>query len=151
MIASGREFDSRRLHQHRFVQRQLTISNRIQKHRQSPDFRGFFSFVEKIPTYNDIQRYARKYKSRVCQNVWQFSMNLNKKFIESALEGLYGDSNCPGLYLRVRRDGKSRSWIFKRQVASLNIFQKFSDKTDSLQTSAFIGQIFLFLGWLYFD
>ena len=78
-------------------------------------------------------------------------MNLNKKFIESALEGLYGDSNCPGLYLRVLRDGKSRSWIFKRQVASLNIFQKFSDKTDSLQTSAFIGQIFLFLGWLYFD
>lgn len=46
-------------------------------------------------------------------------MNLNKKFIESAPDGLYSDSTCPGLYLRVRRDGKSRSWIFKRQVANL--------------------------------
>ena len=45
-------------------------------------------------------------------------MNLNKKFIESAPDGLYSDSNCPGLYLRVRRDGKSRSWIFKRQVSN---------------------------------
>lgn len=46
-------------------------------------------------------------------------MILNKKVIESAPDGLYSDSTCPGLYLRVRRDGKSRSWIFKRQVANL--------------------------------
>ncbi|WP_373217235.1 Arm DNA-binding domain-containing protein [Parasutterella excrementihominis] len=46
-------------------------------------------------------------------------MNLNKKFIENAPDGLYSDSSCPGLYLRVRREGKSRSWIFKRQVANL--------------------------------
>ena len=119
-----------------------TTTNDIQqdtKTSSKPRVSGLFSFVAKVPTYNHIQRYAIKYKSRVWQNVWQFSMNLNKKFIESTR------INCPGLYLRVRRNGKSRSWIFKRQGASLNIFQKFSDKTDFLQTSAFIGQIFLFL------
>lgn len=44
-------------------------------------------------------------------------MILSKKFIETAPDGLYGDTTCPGLYLRVRNSGSSRSWIFKRQVA----------------------------------
>ncbi len=43
-------------------------------------------------------------------------MNLTKNFIATAADGLYSDSGSKGLYLRVRRDGKSRTWFFKRQV-----------------------------------
>lgn len=44
-------------------------------------------------------------------------MILSKKAVETLPDGVHSDSSCPGLYLRVRLTGKSRTWIFKRQVA----------------------------------
>ncbi|WP_277039677.1 tyrosine-type recombinase/integrase [Turicimonas muris] len=44
-------------------------------------------------------------------------MNLTKNFIASAKDGIYSDNNSAGLYLRVRREGKSRTWFFKRQLS----------------------------------